>query len=182
MLPQDRPLPVALVGLMGSGKSTVARILGERLGVTVADLDSMIEAEEGRAIAELFEREGEAWFRRRERELLERALAAPARVLACGGGIVLDPEARGMLRDRCRVVWLEVAPEAAASRLEGQTRERPLLAAGPPVTRLRELLAARRALYEGTAHLRVDTAGRDPAAVADAVLAALAAQGAGPSA
>src|SRR6266516_4797261 len=98
---------IALVGLMGAGKSVVARILGERLGVAVADLDAMLEAEEGCTIAELFDREGEPAFRRREARLLEQALAASARIVACGGGIVLSPEARTSLRERCRTVWLE---------------------------------------------------------------------------
>jgi len=177
----DETRPIALIGLMGAGKSTVARILGERLGVSVADLDSMIEAEEGHPIAELFEREGEAWFRRRERDLLERVLAGPVRVLACGGGVVLDPASREHLRRVCRVVWLRVPPEVAAARLAGPGpgpgfaggHGRPLLGSGPPGERLTDLLAARGTLYDATAHLRVDTAGRDAEAVADAVLSAL---------
>ncbi|HEY6867428.1 MAG TPA: shikimate kinase, partial [Candidatus Eisenbacteria bacterium] len=75
-LPGDPP--IALVGLMGAGKSEVARRLGERLGVAVADLDSMLEAEQGCTIAELFQRDGEPAFRRREIRLLEQALAAGA--------------------------------------------------------------------------------------------------------
>ncbi|MEO5618947.1 MAG: shikimate kinase [Candidatus Eisenbacteria bacterium] len=166
--------PIALIGLMGAGKSTVARILGERLAGSVADLDSMIEAEEGRRIPALFAGEGEAWFRRREAELLERVLAGPARVLACGGGIVLDGGSRDRLRRSCRVVWLQASPELAAERLVNETHERPLLGSGPRRERLSELLETRSELYEATAHVRVDTVGRDPEAVAGAVLAALA--------
>jgi len=169
--------PIALIGMMGAGKSTVARVLGERLGVSVADLDSMIEAEEGCTIAELFAREGEPWFRTRERELLERVLAGPARVLACGGGIVLEPRSRDLLRRRCRVVWLEASPEEAAERLVQESHERPLLGSGPPRERLAALLEVRRGLYESTAHRRVDTGGRDPEAVASAVLEALSVPG-----
>ena len=116
--------PIALIGLMGAGKSAVARALGERLGVSVADLDGMIEAVEGCSVAELFERAGEAWFRRREGELLADALASGVRVVACGGGVVLDPERRRLLRERCRVVWLEVSPEAAAQRFGVRVRPR----------------------------------------------------------
>ena len=93
MKANEHPRPIALIGLMGAGKTTVARVLGERLGASVADLDAMIEAEEGRPIAELFAHEGEAWFRRREGELLDRVLRDGVRVVACGGGIVTDPEA-----------------------------------------------------------------------------------------
>src|SRR5690242_2685082 len=104
---RDDSKPIALIGMMGAGKSSVARVLGERLGVSVADLDGMIEAIEGTSIAELFERAGEPWFRRREGELLAEALRSGVRVVACGGGIVLDPARRQLLRERCRVVWLE---------------------------------------------------------------------------
>src|SRR5262245_3650554 len=136
----DRPL--ALVGLMGAGKSAVARILGERLGAAVADLDAFVEAAEGCPITELFEREGETYFRRREGEVLRQALDAGARVIACGGGVVLDPGHRSLLRERCRVVWLEVSPAEAARRV-GSKSGRPLLAGGSPPGRLAELLQAR---------------------------------------
>src|SRR5262249_5628723 len=130
MVEFDRP--IALVGIMGAGTSAVARVPGERMGTVVADLDAMIEAEEGASVAELFERAGEPYFRRRESELLDRALAAGARVLACGGGIVLDPARRAMLRTRCRVVWLEVAPAEAARRASAGGGRRPLLGGGEP--------------------------------------------------
>lgn len=171
-VPLDRP--VALIGLMGAGKSTVARRLGERWAVAVADLDAILAAEEGRSIAELFEREGEPWFRRRERELLERTLRAGARVLACGGGVVVEPASRALLQSSCRVVWLEVSPEVAAERVGGSEGERPLLAGGAPTTRLGALLAERAPLYAGTAELRIATDGRTPDQVADAVADALA--------
>ncbi len=169
--------PIALIGLMGAGKSSVARVLGERLGVSVADLDGMIEAVEGCSVAELFERAGEAWFRRRESELLAEALRSGVQVVACGGGVVLDPARRELLRERCRVVWLEVAPAEAVRRLGAAEhdpgRTRPLLAGADPETRLENLLRERESLYAGAAHVRVPTSGRTPAEVADAVLAAL---------
>jgi shikimate kinase len=165
--------PIALVGLMGAGKSVVARVLGERLGAAVADLDAMLEAEEGCAVAELFERDGEPAFRRRETRLLEQALAAGADVVACGGGIVLSPAARGVLRDRCRAVWLEVTPEEAARRVRETLGTRPLLAGRDPRARLEALLAERGPLYAGVAVARVPTGDLDPGGVAEAVLRAL---------
>lgn len=167
--------PIALVGLMGSGKTAVARVLGERLGVAAADLDAMVEAVEGVPVAELFERSGEAWFRRREGELLDQVIRSGVRVIACGGGIVLDPERRRMLRDRCRVVWLEVSPEEAARRVAAEPGRRPLLSGHDPGPRLAALLAERAPLYEQVAHVRVTTDGRAADAVATAVLDALAA-------
>ncbi|MBI1799537.1 MAG: shikimate kinase [Candidatus Eisenbacteria bacterium] len=165
--------PIALIGLMGAGKSAVAARIGERLGASVADLDTMIEAEQGCSIAELFEREGERAFRRRESELLERVLRAGVRVLACGGGIVLDPAHRARLRERCDVVWLEVSPAEAARRVAAQMAARPLLRGHDAESRLAALLEERRALYGAAAPWRVATDGKSADQVADAVLAAV---------
>lgn len=165
--------PIALVGLMGAGKTAVARILGEKLGTAVADLDAMLEAEEGCSVAELFERDGEPAFRRRETRLLEQALAAGADVVACGGGIVLSPAARGVLRARCRAVWLEVTPEEGARRVRETLARRPLLTRGDPRARLEALLAERSPLYAEVAVARIPTGALDPGQVAEAVLRAL---------
>ena len=177
MSEKDGSRPIALIGLMGAGKSSVARVLGERLGASVADLDGMIEAVEGCSVAELFERAGEAWFRRRESELLAEAIRSGVKVVACGGGVVLDPERRRMLRERCRVVWLEASPATAAERLEaagGDTPSvRPLLAGRPARERLERLLRERAPLYAEAAHARVVTDGKSPEQVADAVLTAI---------
>src|SRR4029077_4663218 len=152
---------IALIGLMGAGKSSVARVLGERLGVGVADLDGMIEAVEGCSVAELFERAGEAWFRRRESELLSEAIRSGVKVVACGGGVGLDPDRRKLLRERCRVVWLEASPATAAARLTATpARTRPLLAGAPARERLAQLLEERSALYAEAAHVRVPTDGK----------------------
>jgi shikimate kinase len=172
--------PIALVGLMGAGKSSVARALGERLGAAVADLDAMAEAERGCSVAELFEREGEPAFRRLEGRMLLQVLAAGAGVIACGGGIVLDSDHRRMLSTRCRVVWLEVSAAGAARRLAGGADSRPLLVAAgsggavaDPLRRLEALLAERWPLYEQVAQARVAVEGRTVDEVADEVLAAL---------
>jgi len=172
-MPESSERPIALVGLMGAGKSVVARVLGERLGVAVADLDDMLEAEAGCSVAELFERDGEPAFRRREARLLEQALAAGAYVVACGGGIVLSPAARAVLRARCRAVWLEVTPEEAARRVRETLGTRPLLAGGDVRGRLEALLAERGPLYAEVAVARIPTVALDPEEVADAVLRSL---------
>lgn len=161
--------PFALVGLMGAGKTAVARVLGERLGTAVADLDAYLEAEEGRSIGELFAREGEAWFRRREGDVLRQALAAGARVVACGGGVVLDPGHRRLLRERCDVIWLQVSPAEAARRVGGGAG-RPLLAGAPPGPRLEALLAEREPLYAEVSDRRIDTESRSPEEIADLIL------------
>src|SRR5258706_10455121 len=136
-MPPEAERPIALVGLMGAGKSVVARALGERLGAAVADLDSMLEAEAGCTITELFERDGEPAFRRRETRLLDQALAAGADVVACGGGIVLTPAAREVLRARCRTGWLAGTPREAAARLPQRAPPPPRLPGPDPLGRLR---------------------------------------------
>jgi shikimate kinase len=173
-MPAHSGKPIALVGLMGAGKTAVAHALGERLAVSVADLDAMIEAEQGCSIAELFAREGEPAFRRREGEVLRSALASGARVIACGGGIVLDPAHRASLAQSCRVVWLRVTPAEAARRVLADARNRrPLLEGEPAEERLVELLRSRAPLYEDVASAVVDTTGRTPEQAAAAVLEAL---------
>src|SRR5262245_38990890 len=105
--------PIALIGLPGSGKSTVGRLVAGRLGTTWVDLDDRIVSETGVSIAELFDRDGEPAFRRREAEALDVALDSRAGVISCGGGIVMVTSARRRLADECRAVWLEVTPEQA---------------------------------------------------------------------
>jgi shikimate kinase len=170
--------PVALVGLPGAGKSAVARDLAARLGASRADLDELIEAEAGRRIPEIFAREGEAGFRRREADLLRRALEGGAQCLACGGGLVMEAGNRALLRERCAVVWLEVEPAEAAARLGLEAAGRPLLGSlAEAPARLAELLAAREPFYREAAHVRVATTGRRIPEVGAAVLAALEARG-----
>ncbi len=166
--------PIALVGLMGAGKTAVASLLGERLGASVADLDAMIEAGEGCRIGELFARSGESWFRRRESELLAEVVRAGVRVIACGGGVVLSADNRALLRSACDTAWLEVTPAEAARRIDVTpgAPERPLLAGGEPATRLAALLAERAPHYAEVAHWRIATDGLSSAEVAERVLAA----------
>lgn len=169
----DDRRPIALIGLMGAGKSVVAERLGQRLRAPVADLDALIERESGSPISELFAREGEVAFRRREAEMLERVLTAGIPVIACGGGLVIEPAPRDRLRRDCRVVWLEVSPGEAARRIEATRGRRPMLGNGEVGSRLGELLREREALYAEAAELRVTTDRRTPDEVVDAVLAEL---------
>ena len=162
--------PLALVGLMGAGKSSVARALGTLLKGPVCDLDALVEAAAETEVAELFEREGEAGFRLRETQALERALMDDICVLATGGGIVTQERNRSLLRDRCRVVWLMVSPAEAARRVRAQVHVRPLLAGAAVEERLEMLLRERGPLYEMVAEFQISTDGRTAAQVAEAVL------------
>ena len=125
--PVEAVRPVALVGLPGSGKSTVARHLAERLGWRWVDLDERIEAVTGQSIPELFER-GEEHFRTVETEVLRGVLAVPTEVVvATGGGIVGSAANRATLASRSTVVWLDVDVGVLAKRLSADATDRPLL-------------------------------------------------------
>ncbi len=157
--------PVALVGLPGSGKSTVARLLAEHLGWRWVDLDQRIEAVTGRSIPELFER-GEEHFRTVETEVLRGVLAVPTEVVvATGGGIVGSEANRATLTTRSTVVWLDVDVGLLVARLASDATERPLLNEPNPADRLAGLAAARRPLYQSVAAHRVDAAAAPPEVV-----------------
>ena len=164
-----------LVGPPGAGKSTVGRLLAERLGVAFTDTDDLVVARAGKSVADVFVDDGEAAVRALEAAAGAEALdaagpAADAGVLALGGGAVLDPGTRERLAGR-PVVFLEVDLPDAAARV-GLNRDRPLLL-GNPRGRLKLLMDERRPLYEEVASLTVPTSGRTPDEVVDAVLAGL---------
>jgi shikimate kinase len=163
---------LVLVGMMGSGKTTVGRQLAARLGWAFRDSDSMVEASTGSTVAELFAAQGEAGFRSEESRVLAEALAgAGPVVVSAAGGVVLAPENRALLASHT-VVWLRADPATLAARI-GDGRGRPLLAADPAGT-LVDLDAVRRPLYEEVADVVVDVDALDPATVVDRVLAATA--------
>lgn len=153
--------PVALVGLPGCGKSTVARQLARRWNCGVVDTDELIEQRLGEPIRSYFEREGEPAFRAVETTVLDGVLAEPAgglSIVSTGGGIVLSETNRHLLRDRAIVVYLVATPDELARRLRHDTK-RPLLQVADPLSRLRDLLRVRDPLYRETAAFCID-AGR----------------------
>ncbi|WP_326585908.1 shikimate kinase [Streptomyces sp. NBC_00481] len=155
---------------MGVGKSTVGQLLAERLGVAYRDTDDDIVVEQGRAIAEIFVDEGEAAFRALEKRAVHTALAGHDGVLALGGGAILDADTRALLAGH-RVVYLSMDVEEAVKRT-GLNAARPLLAVNPR-KQWRELMEARRNLYEEVATAVVATDGRTPEEVTQAALDAL---------
>ena len=164
---------IALVGLSGSGKSTVAPLVSARRGLGApVDLDRVVEGRVGRPVHELFEEEGEATFRRLESDALADALAGPPVVIATGGGVVLDAENRRLLRSGASVVWLRGSPAHLASRLADTTEARPLLS-GDAEFALHRLAEEREALYSEVADVVIDVDGVDPVTVADEVVRAL---------
>ncbi|MGQ5638640.1 MULTISPECIES: shikimate kinase [unclassified Streptomyces] len=155
---------------MGVGKSTVGRMLAERLGLGYRDTDEDIVAAEGRTIAEIFVDEGEPAFRAVEKRAVHIALAEHEGVLALGGGAILDADTRALLAGH-RVLYLSMDVEEAVKRT-GLNVARPLLAVNPR-KQWRELMDARRHLYEEVATAVVATDGRTPEEVTQAALDAL---------
>jgi shikimate kinase len=147
-----------LVGPMGAGKTTVGRHIAELFRLPFHDLDHEIEAHTGAAVGLIFELEGEAGFRRRESAALAELALRNGVVLATGGGAVLSPVNRRVLRERGFVIWLDASVDAQLMRL-ARDRQRPLLQAPDRRARLEQLAAERNPLYAEIADLRLDSAG-----------------------
>ena len=159
---------VFIVGFMGAGKSTVGPLVAEGLSLPFVDLDRRIAEAFGKPVAGVFEDDGEESFRRAEAAELAGVVAGPASVVACGGGVVLDPSNRDVMARTGVVVYLAVSEEAALERV-GSGSGRPLLG-DDPERAVGELMGMRRALYEAAADVVVDTTDTAPAEVADSVL------------
>jgi shikimate kinase len=158
---------VALVGLMGVGKSTVGRKLAESLSAQFIDSDEEIEKAAGLSVQEIFDRLGEPEFRRGERRVIERLLNGPPIVLATGGGAYMDPQTRALLKDKATTVWLRADLETIWKRVSRRDT-RPLLKRDNPKQVLADLHAARAPVY-AEADIVVDS-GDGPAAEAVKVI------------
>lgn len=147
---------IALIGLPGSGKTTVGRQLARRLQQPFFDSDHVIEERLGYSIRQAFERDGEERFRDLEEAVLDELTQIPDAVISTGGGSVLRSATRHRLRERGQVVYLKSTPEELFRRLRHDVN-RPLLQVADPQARLRELYAARDPLYRETAHFVIET-------------------------
>ena len=164
---------VALIGLSGSGKSTVAPLLASRLGCTPSiDLDEDVEGRLGASAAEIFAERGEEVFRAAESQALADALALAPTVIATGGGVVLSARNRELLRDGATCVWLKARPAQLRARLERSTQARPLLD-GDEEFALDRLASEREALYAAAADRVVEVEGCDPMTVSELVREAI---------
>ncbi len=172
---------LALVGYRGTGKSTVGRILADRLGRPFADADKEIEARDGRTIRAIFAEDGEPAFRRIEGEVLRELTAKlPGGIVATGGGAVLDEANRRALRSFGFVAWLKADPDTLAWRLSHSRSglaDRPALTPAGTLAEIADVLAARAPLYREAAHAEVETDGRTAREVAEAVLGAFGREG-----
>ena len=160
---------IVLVGMMGSGKSTVGRALARRLGWRHLDSDEQVELRTGRTVPEIFASEGEAAFRAEESAALAQGLASgPGVVISVAGGAVLDPDNRRRLADGGTVVWLRAGVDTLAARV-GKGAGRPLLGVDPAAA-LARLYEQRRPLYEELADFAVDVDASSPDEVVEEIL------------
>ena len=159
---------ITLTGFMGSGKTTVGKVLADFLGCPFMDLDDLVVKKAGKSIPDIFAQDGEPAFRELEAQVLRKTVAKYAEstaVLALGGGAVLAPASAALLHEKTVCIYLRAALDTLLERLAGETAGRPLADAS-----LADRLASREPLYEKTAHVIVDTDGLSPDEVADEII------------
>jgi shikimate kinase len=149
---------VILTGFMGTGKSTVGRLLSQQLGLEFVDTDLLIEERSGLSISDIFRLQGESSFRRWEARIAQELAGRDGLVIATGGRLMLDPDNQAALSSKARVICLTAEPEEIISRLTEDESSRPLLDGPDPAGRIRELMA-RRAEGYGRFH-QIDTTGK----------------------
>ena len=156
---------IVLVGFMGTGKTTVGRLLTKKTGMPLVDMDTLIEERAGKPIAAIFAEDGEPHFRKLEREMVRELSAKEGQIISTGGGVVLNPENMADFEQTGLVVCLLASAETVLERVKHDTA-RPLLA-GDKERKIVQLLETRKPLYEAIAH-KIDTNGRpspEPTAV-----------------
>ena len=166
---------IFLVGPMGAGKTTIGRRLAEALGMDFVDSDQEIEARTGATIPWIFDVEGEAGFRKREKTLIDELTQRPNLVLATGGGAVLDPENRRHLQARGTVIYLHATLDELLARTR-KDRNRPLLQTADPRARLEAILREREPLYREVADIVFETGQRSIRQAVQSLLRQLQAQ------
>ena len=159
---------ITLTGFMGSGKTTVGKVLADFLGCPFMDLDDLVVKKAGKSIPDIFAQDGEPAFRELEARLLRQTVAKYAEstaVLALGGGAVLAPASAALLHEKTVCIYLRATLDTLLARLAGETAGRPLADSS-----LADRLASREPIYEKTAHVIIDTDGLSPDEVADEII------------
>ncbi|MGA2402578.1 MAG: shikimate kinase [Syntrophobacteraceae bacterium] len=163
---------IALIGFRATGKSTVGKILAGKLGRQFLDMDRRLTSEAGRDIATWVKQDGWDSFRRAESGLLRLISLQKGLVVATGGGVVLDPQSRRVLRENFFTVWLKATPETIYARLgsdPGSSQTRPSLCELPMREEIEKVLSEREALYSQLADIQIDTEGRQTMRIADEI-------------
>lgn len=162
---------IALVGLMGAGKTTIGRRLARALGLPFADADAEIVAAAGQSIAEIFAAHGECEFRRGERQVIARLLQEPPMVLATGGGAFMDPRTRQLMKDKAITIWLKAPLDVLMKRVSRRD-DRPLLKEDDPRAVMQKLMEERYPVY-AEADITIETSGGPHGRAVAAIIAAL---------
>ena len=168
-------MPIALIGMPGSGKSAIGKATAKRLGRSFVDCDQAIERRAGCSVAEFFAANGEQAFRELESDVLATLVDDAPSVIATGGGVVLRPANRELLRSRTCCVYLRASSELLWKRVRND-RRRPLLQVADPRARLRQMHAERAPLYAEVAHLVIDTDGLPFGRIVDEVVRGVSAE------
>ena len=160
---------IALIGFRATGKSTVGELLARKLGMEFIDMDRRLASNAGRDIAEWVKQDGWDSFRRAESDLLDLISSRKGLVVATGGGIVLNEQSRGVLREKFFTVWLKATPETIYTRLStdpGSPATRPPLSNLPMREEIRNVLCEREAFYARAAQIEIDTEGKKATEIA----------------
>ena len=159
---------IALTGFMGSGKTTVGKVLADFLGCPFMDLDDLVVKKAGKSIPDIFAQDGEPAFRQLEAQVLRKTVekyAESTAVLALGGGAILAPASAALLHEKTVCIYLRASLDTLLQRLSGETAGRPLADEA-----MASRLAEREPIYEETAHVTIDTDGLSPDEVADEII------------
>jgi len=166
---QARCNKIALIGFMGSGKTTVGKKLAKKLNIPFVDTDDLIVAREGKSIPEIFELHGEAYFRKCERDVLQSVIDAPGQqIISCGGGLAINDENRALLKQYCIVLWLYATPESTIKRINLETR--PLLNVENPLEKAKSLLEQRKQYYAQASDVIINTEKFDADTISDKIV------------
>jgi shikimate kinase len=150
---------IALIGFMGAGKTAIGKVLAERLGKKLVEVDSLIVSQTGKSIPQIFQEDGEITFREIEIKVIKEIASGKNQVIDCGGGVVLNRINVDRLKKEAVIVWLKASPEAVFQRVAKSQEGRPLLQGKNNIQEVRALLDYRQPFYERAADLDVDTSG-----------------------
>lgn len=163
---------ITLIGMMGSGKTTIGKFLSEKTGFSAIDIDNLIEQQEKSCISEIFNTKGEQYFRTIEANAIkELAQTTSSQILSLGGGAFENEQTRELLLKNSTVIYLETTPEEIFRRIQ-KTNNRPLLKNNMTIEKISEIIAKRKNNYN-LAHHKILTDGKTPSKIAEEILGAL---------